>query len=82
MSDQADGSDVLPPDRIEVVGGGRPSDEQLAALAVALTPVGGQPPPPAVGDGVPAWARAALLEGVGLRTPTRPSDLAIASRLG
>jgi hypothetical protein len=61
--------------RIEVVGGGRVTAEHLAVLAVALTPTGGdggddrQPPGP------PAWARAALLEGVGLPRPTRPSDL-------
>lgn len=82
MSDQADGPDVATAGRIEVTGGGHLRDEELAALAVALTPTGGGEPPPTVGHGIPAWAQAALLEGVGLRTPTRPSDLAIASRLG
>jgi hypothetical protein len=61
-----------PATRIEVVGGGSPTDEQLAATVVALTPVA------VVDDGpapAPAWARAALLEGVGGRRPARPSDL-------
>jgi hypothetical protein len=71
------------PARIEVVGGGRVTAEHLAALAVALTPT--------VGDGAdhdrqpsgpPAWARAALVEGVGLPRPTRPSDLSRITVLG
>lgn len=53
-----------PTARVEVVGGGTPSPEELAAVVVALTPV------VVVDDhrtaeAVPAWAQAALLENVG-----------------
>jgi hypothetical protein len=82
VSDQADGSDAAPAGHIEVAGGGSLTHEQLAALAIALTPTAGVDQPPTVGDGVPAWARAALLEGVGARAPTRPSDLDAVTRLG
>lgn len=72
--------------RVEVTGGGVPSDAELAALVVALTPVALTPVAQASTgvevtrrrDQVPAWARAALLEGVGGRRPTRPSDLSVA----
>lgn len=60
---------------IRIVGGGRPSAEQLAALVVALTPT---PPSPAE-ETAPVredpWRRAALIEGVGGRPPTSPADL-------
>ncbi|MEX1162093.1 MAG: hypothetical protein WEB03_00790 [Nitriliruptor sp.] len=66
--------------RIEVVGGGTVGAEQLAAVVVALTPSGADDPS---GDtAAPAWARAALLEGVGLLPPTRPSDLQQVTVLG
>lgn len=73
--DDATGAEPASAHRIEVVGGGTPTDAELAALVVALTPV-------ATGDGprspqVPAWARAALLENVGGRRPSRPSDLGL-----
>jgi hypothetical protein len=72
--------EAAPTARIEVVGGGAPTVEQLAALAVGLTPTG------VTGDGpdelAPAWARAALIENVGHRRPLRPSDLDAALRLG
>jgi hypothetical protein len=64
-----------PTARIEVVGGGQVPAEHLAALAVALTPTGGDGTGDPQQPGPPAWARAALLEGVGLPRPTRPSDL-------
>jgi hypothetical protein len=68
--------------RYELVRGGTPTPEQLAALVVALTPV------PVVEEGVdgqdtpattPAWLRAALLEGVGDRRYASPGDLAHAT---
>lgn len=83
MTESNDVSSDAPASRIHVVGGGVPSHAELAALTVALTPVAG--PDASAGDAVeptPAWARAALLEGVGHRIPTRPSDLAAAARLG
>jgi hypothetical protein len=70
-----------PAARIEVVGGGVVSADELAAVVVALTPVGGGEDTPGP-VGPPAWARAALLEGVGHRTPTRPSDLQRTTVLG
>lgn len=65
------------PNRVEVVGGGTPSPEQLAAVVVALTPVTAahveaDAPTPAV---APAWARAALLESVGERRIAAPAQL-------
>jgi hypothetical protein len=78
--DRSDATLVTPTARIEVTGGGDPGPAVLAALTVALTPTGGSADGP--GDRTPAWARAALLEGVGHRTPTRPSDLDLAIRLG
>lgn len=77
MSDEV----PAPNARIEVVGGGAVSAEELAAVVVALTPVGGGDPSPGPA-GPPAWARAALLEGVGYRMPTRPSDLQRTTVLG
>lgn len=78
MSDDATGPDTAAtPDastRIEVVGGGTATPEQLAALVVALTPVAA-----ADGDGdrrAPAWARAGLLENVGGMRVASPADLA------
>lgn len=80
MSDQTD-APAAPTARIEVVAGGTPNDAELAALTVALTPTGGADVPQPGGQ-VPAWARAALLENVGQRRPTRPSDLDALTRLG
>jgi hypothetical protein len=71
-----------PTGRIEVVGGGRVTAEHLAALAVALTPTGGDGGDDRRPPGPPAWARAALVEGVGLPRPTRPSDLSRITVLG
>ncbi|MFA9433024.1 acyl-CoA carboxylase epsilon subunit [Egicoccus sp. AB-alg2] len=67
--------------RIEVLHGA-PSPEELAALVVALTPVASTPAADEApgGEGrqvrVPAWTRAALLEGVGGSLAVRPTDLA------
>lgn len=63
--------------RYVVTGGGEPTPEQLAALAVAMTPVA----VPADDDGpasgaASAWAHAALMEGVGHRTFVAMPDLA------
>lgn len=64
-----------------VTGGGEPSDEELAAITVALTPVvveaadGGR-------DDVPrGWNRAALIEGVGGRPSASLPDL-VSGRFG
>ncbi len=65
--------------RIEVVGGGSPTAEQLAVTVVALTPVVADEASTAP---VPAWARAALLEGLGGRRPARPSDLDVPLEIG
>lgn len=68
-----------PPDdagpRIAMVGGGRPTPAQLAAVIVALTPVASA----ASHDGaprVPAWTAAALREGVGQVRVSSLADLA------
>jgi hypothetical protein len=62
-----------PPLGVRVVGGGEPTAEELAAVVVALTPTAGAathlPRRPS------AWRRAAMIEGVGGRPPTRPVDL-------
>lgn len=62
-----------------VTSGGTPTPEQLAALAVAMTPVVVAEEPtedePASGA-VSGWAHAALLEGVGHRTFVALPDLA------
>jgi hypothetical protein len=84
VSVEPDADDATTPSsRIDVVGGGRASAEQLAALVVALTPVAGavtetadRPPSP------PAWTAAALREGVGRATVLRPSDLREPDRHG
>jgi hypothetical protein len=71
-----------PTTRIEVVGGGEVPADHLAALVVALTPTSADVPADPDHGGPPAWARAALLEGVGLPRPTRPSDLRRITVLG
>lgn len=62
--------------RIQIVSGGVPSDEELAAVVVALTPVAGgdvaeepvtRPPSP--------WRQAAIVEGVGGRPVSSAADL-------
>ncbi len=64
--------------RYVITGGGTPTPEQLAALAVAMTPVAvpdedaGTPPSGAASN----WAHAALMEGVGHRTFVAMPDLA------
>ena len=65
--------------RYVITGGGTPTPEQLAALAVAMTPVvvegadeDAGPPSGAASH----WAHAALLEGVGHRTFVAAPDLA------
>ena len=78
MSGAEDVNPVTPEDgslpRYVVVDGGEPTPEQLAAIAVALTPVAvptddGRPSRP------PAWLRAALAEAVGGRPMTTAEDL-------
>jgi hypothetical protein len=63
--------------RYVITGGGTPTPEQLAALAVAMTPVA----VPEEDDGprsgaVSLWGHAAILEGVGHRTFVAMPDLA------
>ncbi|MBW3663084.1 MAG: hypothetical protein KY469_08295 [Actinobacteria bacterium] len=58
--------------RIEVVGGGEPTAEQVAALAIALTPVGVPELPRSHASG---WQRAALHEGVGARPVSCRADV-------
>jgi hypothetical protein len=58
--------------RIVVTEGGAPTDEELAALAIALCS-GGQPelaPVP-----LPPWRRAAMLEATGAAAAACPADL-------
>lgn len=60
--------------RIEFVQGGVPSEEEVAAVVIALTPVDG-------GDadrdaGPPSWRRAAIIEGLGGRPVSNARDLA------
>ena len=75
-----------PPLAVRVVGGGQPTDEQLAALLVALTPApaAAPPSPAATATGtrttMAAWSRAALIEGVGGAAAARPADLDTAWR--
>ena len=60
--------------RYVITGGGSPTPEQLAALAVALTPVaveGDEPTGPRIAD----WRSAAIREGVGHRTFVAWADL-------
>jgi hypothetical protein len=74
-----DESATAPPLALRVLAGGEPTDEELAALLVALTPTGDDAP--AV-EGPPAWTRAAILEGVGGRPAASPTDLPTALPLG
>jgi hypothetical protein len=62
--------------RIEILGGGEVDDAELAALVIALTPVAVPTGRDDHGrDALPPWARAGLLENIGGRRPSRPSDL-------
>ncbi|HEX9889195.1 MAG TPA: acyl-CoA carboxylase subunit epsilon [Nitriliruptorales bacterium] len=64
----------MSPARIEIVGGGEPTPEELAALTVALVSVAAEQP---VDDDIAraSWERAALLEGVGFRPFASYTDL-------
>lgn len=73
--------DAARPVAFAVTGGGEPTPEELAAVAIALTPVtGGEED---VDDGTQAggWRRAALVEGVGGRNAASLPDL-ISGRMG
>jgi hypothetical protein len=74
-----DESTTAPPLAFRVVAGGEPTDEELAALLVALTPTGDGEPDVEL---TPAWTRAAMLEGVGVRPAASPTDLPTALPLG
>lgn len=73
-----DADDTPTPPRYVVIGGGTPTPEQLAALAVAMTPVAvPDESEQAPASGAPSnWAHAALMEGVGHRTFVAMPDLA------
>ena len=63
--------------RYVITGGGTPTVEQLAALAVAMTPVAVEVEDDGPSSGAAShWAHAALLEGVGHRTFVAAPDLA------
>jgi hypothetical protein len=61
--------------RIRVTHGGMPDPEQLAALTVVLTAVRGAHATPTEPPTPPAWAQAALLEGIGARIVEEPAHL-------
>lgn len=61
--------------RYVIVGGGRPTPEELAALIVALAPVAMEHNDR--GATPSGWTRAALLEGVGERAFASPAELAL-----
>jgi hypothetical protein len=65
---------VVAGSRVRITHGGEPTDEQLAALTVVLTAVAHQAAPPAPAQ-PPAWAQAALLEGIGARIVEEPAHL-------
>lgn len=71
----SDDSTQGPTATVRIVGGGTPSAEVLAALAVALTPVTVDGADAGGGAAMPAWAQAALLENVGGRRIAAPADL-------
>ncbi len=62
--------------RYVVTGGGTPTPEQLAALAVAMTPVAVPDDDGPASGAASHWAHAALMEGVGHRTFVAMPDLA------
>lgn len=68
--------------RVAVLRGGRPSDEEVAAIVVALTPAA--PPaeisPEADSQATPAWRRAAILESVGGAPLSSAADVHAAGR--
>jgi hypothetical protein len=51
--------------RYQIVAGGEPSPEELAAVAIALTPVVIDDREPGTRSDLTGWLRAALHEGVG-----------------
>lgn len=80
MTGSADGADGTPvPLAWSIVGGGAVSAEEIAALAVALTPVPAPPVESHQDDAdvaqQSAWARAAIIEGIGGRPPASMQDL-------
>jgi hypothetical protein len=80
VTERSDQDETTSTARIEVVGGGTPTPEQLAALTVGLTPAAAASDGPA--ETAPAWARAGLIENVGHRRPHRPIDLDATLHLG
>lgn len=61
--------------RYEIVRGGTPSPEELAALVVALTPVAAPPGEDGGTTERSGWLRAALREGVGQRSFVSADDV-------
>jgi hypothetical protein len=70
----ADHDVVVAGSRMRITRGGEPTLEQLAALTVVLT-AGGGSAAPAGSTPPPAWAQAALLEGIGGRIVEEPAHL-------
>ncbi|MGH3442407.1 MAG: acyl-CoA carboxylase epsilon subunit [Nitriliruptorales bacterium] len=66
--------------RIQVVDGGEPSPEELAALVIALTPVREEPSADRTRAARSGWRRAALLEGVGRTRYAGAPDVATGTR--
>ncbi len=62
-------------DRFVVTRGGTPSEEEAAALALALARTTADDARPCAQP--PAWTRAALQEGVGGPIVTAPADLEV-----
>jgi hypothetical protein len=65
---------VVAGSRVRITHGGEPTAEQLAALTVVLT-AGRGSAVPAGSTLPPAWAQAALLEGIGARIVEEPAHL-------
>jgi hypothetical protein len=69
------GDDTTDVPRLVITGGGEPTPDELAALVVALTPTTGADPAGPPAPTVPAWTRAALLEGTGGSQVASPGGL-------
>jgi hypothetical protein len=65
---------VVAGSRVRITRGGEPTPEQLAAMTVVLAAGSGSAAP--AGTMLPpAWAQAALLEGIGARIVEEPAHL-------
>ena len=71
MSEENSSTTTTP--RYEIVGGGDPTPEELAAIVVALTPVAVEAD--GSDDRPSGWERAAVWEAVGRRNFTSADDI-------